>query len=588
MRIELLRHIPDDSRLRGAWNQLIYEMESAEVFYTYEWALSVSRAYAKSHVPLLALAWEGEQLVGVASLATARDGHDAFFLAATTADYCDFISRPSDRNVFVSLVLERVKALGINDLVFANLPADSATVPALRSEARRSGYHRHCRHAYDCAQINFRTAEEREKLQATSLGSKTLRRALQYLGKEGKVEFRDLKDRNAVVAALDDFSKMHVARFLATNRISNLCRPERRFFLRELSSQLGESGAISLSQLMVGDRPAAWNFGFQFGGSWFWYQPTFDSQWERHSPGLCLLAKIVSAGMEDGNTARIDLGLGAEGYKDRFATSTRETLHVTLSNQFSKYIGAYLRYRLAETVKSFPPLEKASRSVRDRVSRGKSRVLQSGPANYLHQSAREAWRHCFGQDEVLLYNRRGARSNSVDTKGNALVAIDYDVLAIAAMEYFDDEDTLTYLLRSASRLRSGQSRGFAFVDPSGVPVHFCWTNALQNFEMAELNASISAPSPNATVIFDSWTPTAKRGQGFFSGAIGAVADLLVAEDRVPWTFTTAANVTAVRGIEKCGFQPQHSLIRNTQFFVQKLQSQSAGNLLNPMAVRKAS
>jgi predicted GNAT family acetyltransferase len=103
-----------------------------------------------------------------------------------------------------------------------------------------------------------------------------------------------------------------------------------------------------------------------------------------------------------------------------------------------------------------------------------------------------------------------------------------------------------------------------------------------------LNASISAPSPNATVIFDSWTPTAKRGQGFFSGAIGAVADLLVAEDRVPWTFTTAANVTAVRGIEKCGFQPQHSLIRNTQFFVQKLQSQSAGNLLNPLAVRKAS
>jgi CelD/BcsL family acetyltransferase involved in cellulose biosynthesis/RimJ/RimL family protein N-acetyltransferase len=588
LRIELLREIPDDSRLRSAWNRLVHEMESAEVFYTYEWALSVSRAYPESHVPLLVLAWEDEQLVGVASLATTPNGYDAFFLAATTGDYCDFVSRPSDRNAFVSSVLERLKAIGINDLVFANLPADSATVPALRSEARHHGYYRYCRHAYDCAQISFQTAEERKKLRATSLGSKTLRRALHYLGKEGNVEFRDLKDRDAVVDALHDFSKMHVARFLATDRISNLCRPERRSFLRELSSQLGESGAISLSQLMVGDRPAAWNFGFQFGGSWFWYQPTFDSQWERHSPGLCLLAKMVAAGMEDGKTGRIDLGLGAEGYKDRFATATRETLHVTLSNQFSKYAGAYLRYHLAETVKSLPPLEKVSRSIRDQVSRGKSRLLESGPAHYLRQIVRGTWCRCFGRDEVLLYTWFGAKSNSIEKNENSLVAIDCDLLATAAMEYFDDEETLTYLRRSASRLRFTQGRGFALLNPSKLPVHFCWTSVLQNFEMAELNASISAPSETATVIFDSWTPAAKRGQGFFTSALGGVADLLVAEDRVPWTFTTTGNTAAVRGIEKCGFQPQHTLIRNKQFFVHQLRSRNSSNRLHPLAVRKAS
>ena len=86
----------------------------------------------------------------------------------------------------------------------------------------------------------------------------------------------------------------HVARFLATGRISNIATAQRRVFLSELARLLSGSGWLALSRMLVADRPIAWNYGFCFHGSWFWYQPTFDSSYERLSPGYCLLSRIIS------------------------------------------------------------------------------------------------------------------------------------------------------------------------------------------------------------------------------------------------------------------------------------------------------
>ena len=93
MHLVLHREIPEDKALGRQWNDLVQQMERPEVFYTYEWALAVYRAYHSTIMPLLVLAYEGESLVGVAALATGVSQERGFFLATTTADYCDFISQ---------------------------------------------------------------------------------------------------------------------------------------------------------------------------------------------------------------------------------------------------------------------------------------------------------------------------------------------------------------------------------------------------------------------------------------------------------------------------------------------------------------
>ena len=63
----------------------------------------------------------------------------------------------------------------------------------------------------------------------------------------------------------------------------------------------------------------------------------------------------------------VDLGLGAEGYKERFGNSTRQTLDVTMTKSWSRHLREIVRYRAANTLKRSPKVESAVRRLLRRV-----------------------------------------------------------------------------------------------------------------------------------------------------------------------------------------------------------------------------
>jgi len=65
----------------------------------------------------------------------------------------------------------------------------------------------------------------------------------------------------------------------------------------------------------------------------------------------------------------VDLGLGAEEYKERFANQSRETLYVTLRASAAKHAREILRYRAAELIKTSPRIEAGTRAVIKRLRR---------------------------------------------------------------------------------------------------------------------------------------------------------------------------------------------------------------------------
>lgn len=337
------------------------QMERPEVFYTSEWALAIQTAYGSSVKPLLLLGYEKDELVGVAALATGRTAKCVGFLAATTADYCDFLSLPQHREEFVAAALHELQARSFTSFTLANLPADSATTQALQNRSRKLGLRIFVRPAYLCAQVELGSGAERQQLKASLAGKKKLRRYLREMERSGPVTFSHLKSRNEIAAALPEFASAHIARFQATGRTSSLESGERRAFLAELARRFNGSRAVTLSMLKIGGEPMAWNFGFQFHKSWFWYQPTFDSRQEINSPGHCLLARIVVDACDMEEMEVVDLGLGAEGYKERFGNRTRQTLHVTLNRSLGRHVGEVARYQAASVLKRVPKMESAVR-----------------------------------------------------------------------------------------------------------------------------------------------------------------------------------------------------------------------------------
>ena len=559
MRLVLLKAIPEDADLRRQWNALALGGEQPQVFFTYEWALAVYRAYRATLRPLLFLGYDGDRLSGVAALATDSSGRRVSFLCATTGDYCDFLSSSEHREEFVVGVLTGLKKQKIGEMVFANLPADSDTATVLRKSSGSTGYRIFARTGYVCAQVSLSALERRGDAKPVLPRKKMLRRFLNAMGREAPVRLDHARSSNAMEAVLPEFIRAHVARFLVTGRISNAARPERREFLAELAKLLSESGWVVLTRMMSGTKVFAWNYGFQFQGTWFWYQPTFVNDLEKYSPGFCLLAKLIEEAADDPTVKTVDLGLGAEEYKDRFANRTREILYVTAHASAARHYREIVRYRAAEIMLASPRMEVTARVARQGWRRLRERLAKDGATAMLSWLARRSRELLWLECEVLFYEW----SSTVPPRSNALTlrALDLSALADATSQCIDDEATLGYLVRAATRVQEGNGEGFGLVDADGKFLHFAWTTCFDGFFLSELQAKVQSPSPDSVMLFDCWTPAAALGHGYYAQTVELIAQQVQEKGGRPWIFSAASNAASIRGLEKTGFQRRYSLVR---------------------------
>ena len=570
----MLQEIPEDETLRRQWDALVERVEQSQVFYTYEWALAVYRAYHASLQPLLFLAYDDQELLcGVAALATGPSGKEASFLCATTGDYCDFLSLPEQRRALMKAVFGELTGRGVRSAAFANLPADSNTVGILREAAGQHRYFCFVRTAYVCAQVSLSLLERKHDGKPAAPGGKRLRRLVNAMAHTAPVRFEHARSWRTVEPILPEFLQAHVSRFLEIGRISNLAHPKRQEFLVELAKLLSEKQWLVLSRLLTGEKPVAWHYGFRFQGTWFWYQPTFDSCVEHYWPGFCMLTRVIQDALEDPTMKTLDLGLGSEAYKAKFANASRETLYVTLHRSFFRHVKSALRDRASTAVKANPAFEKRAEAFRHRVRVLRERFRKQGLVPTALWTARQLIRRVWLRDEVVFYEWQDGRPASQNSDHSEVRRLTLHHLATAASEYIDDRETLTHLLRSAQRLREGKAEGLALIDADGQPVHFAWATVFDGFFLAELNARVEAPSPDSVLLFDCWTPEAVRGRGHYSTSIALMARKFNSAGKRPWIFSAATNTASIRGIEKAGFQRRYSLVRKRIFGLQSVAGQ---------------
>jgi CelD/BcsL family acetyltransferase involved in cellulose biosynthesis len=564
VRVEVLKEIPEDADLSEAWNTLVLAMDSPEVFLTYQWALAASRGFQKNLSPLLFLMYEFEQLVGVVALAIdPKAPRAAFFLTSSTADYCDIVSASENRRAVVLALLEEIQKLGLTDLVLANVPSNSVTLKELPSLAESSRFYITSRTAFDCGVVQMGDDSQRETLLQTLAGKSREKRALKRLTTLGSVKVIHLTEPEQIGASLESIISAQISRFLASNRVSPLVGSERRTFLRQLSDLLAHSGWLKISQLEIDGRPAAWNYGFRFGGSWFWYLPTFQMEYEHVSPGSCLLRLLVEEGARDASLKWLDLGLGDEPYKERFANDSRQTRYVHLSRGLGRHVVSVGRQMITKTAARFPQLGDELRKARALYQTAASRVQETGVVATARYSIRRAVRSVASQDEVLLFE---AVELQVSEEGSEEPAIQLlplipEHLVEASISNAGDPLTLGYLMRCARRMRQPGSSGFLLQDGEGRPVHFLWIDSYDGFHLSEIDHRLEPASPNAAMIFDCWTPAAHRGRGYYATAIRQAAANLRREGRTGWIFSGATNTSSLRGIVKAGFAYRFSLVR---------------------------
>jgi CelD/BcsL family acetyltransferase involved in cellulose biosynthesis len=563
----VLKEVPEDPQLAASWNDLVMRMERPEVFYTHQWALAASRAFRETLLPLTCLVHESDRLSGVAALATLHDSQEnAFFLTANTADYCDVVSEPALRPAVLAAIFQELSRQGVRNFVLANLPASSQTLLQLKKIAQSNHLYYHERAAYECGLITFGDAAERQALLQSIKRKDREKRGLKRMSQMGVVRLSQVAgeqlDENlaAIVTA-------QISRFLATGRVSPLVRPERRQFLEELTRLLDRAGWLRVSRLEIGDLPVAWNFGFRFCDSWFWYLPTFEIQYEDLSPGSCLLRLLVEEAAADSSVKRLDLGLGDEAYKERFANAVCATRHVQLSTSLAQHGKVAVRHHLVESAGRLR-MEATLRKARELARSLQTRVHDDGMIATAAHGFRRGTKHLFANDEVRLFE--APPSESLPDHNLTLTAMDWKQLADAAIANADDLATMNYLTRCASRLKKGAASGFVLRTGDGQTAHFLWVARYDGFHLAEIDYILGSADQSAVMIFDCWTPASHRGRGYYADAIRMAAARLQQQEKRAWIFSAAANHPSLRGIRKAAFVHRFSLVRKRRLGASKV------------------
>ncbi|HZN12471.1 MAG TPA: GNAT family N-acetyltransferase, partial [Blastocatellia bacterium] len=80
----------------------------------------------------------------------------------------------------------------------------------------------------------------------------------------------------------------------------------------------GRRGWLRFTRVEWGGEAVAYHYGMSYGGSYFWYKPSFAPRHARRSPGEVLLRQLLLAAIEE-ESRTFDFGIGEEAFKYRFA-----------------------------------------------------------------------------------------------------------------------------------------------------------------------------------------------------------------------------------------------------------------------------
>jgi CelD/BcsL family acetyltransferase involved in cellulose biosynthesis len=156
-----------------------------------------------------------------------------------------------------------------------------------------------------------------------------LRRRERRLERDHAVAYRVCDDPERLGRDLDTLFALHRARWGAA---SGSFDERRRSLHRDFAAFALSRGLLRLRLLELDGRPAAALYNFRAGGCEWYYQAGRDRALDRDAVGFLLQAHAIRAAAAEG-ASEYRLLRGAEPYKDRFATHSRDVVTLSLDNE---------------------------------------------------------------------------------------------------------------------------------------------------------------------------------------------------------------------------------------------------------------
>ena len=335
MRAQVIHPRELDTTTCARWRAVVAQSAFSSAFFAPEWAQIVGFAHADARVAI----WQGPH-GEVFFPFTEHGDRDASAIGGVLSDYHGAVfagTAPAWRPL--------LQACRLSTYRFDHLPSgqpfvecgrNHGTSPMMQLDGGMDGFYR-------------RLAERGSKFE-------------QWIARKRKAIERDVGPLRfvahvtdaTVLATLVDWKRQHYVRTdvgdiftepATAALIDHALAAHGAAHLAGSSTSAPASFGVALSALWAGDRLVAAHLGLHTPTTWHWWLPTYDRDSARYSPGQLLLVELAAHAANAG-ARTIDLGKGAEEYKERVATTAEPLFIGRADTSRARRVLRSLRHRI--------------------------------------------------------------------------------------------------------------------------------------------------------------------------------------------------------------------------------------------------
>jgi CelD/BcsL family acetyltransferase involved in cellulose biosynthesis len=236
----------------------------------------------------------------------------AYFVgSADVCDYLDFVIAPGMERDFFDVLLDDLKAKGINYLDLMPLRPDSTVLTDLVGTAQNRGYQVLCQPEDVSLEVNLPSTWEEYLATLDKKQRHEVRRKLRRLWEVGNVEHHCLQLGQEVEDYMGTFLKLFS---LSRDEKAHFMTSQMESFFRSLAKAMAEVGLLRFGVIELNAQPVAMTMGFDYDDSHYLYNSAYDPQFNYLSVGLLCKVLCLKESIEKGKK-KWDFLKGDETYK---------------------------------------------------------------------------------------------------------------------------------------------------------------------------------------------------------------------------------------------------------------------------------
>ncbi|MET0068351.1 MAG: GNAT family N-acetyltransferase [Candidatus Thiodiazotropha sp.] len=332
-------HVADISDIplsREAWNRLVSQNETNTLFLTHEWFSSWYDTFSVGHELCLLLVYEGENPIGFAPLVVCKhdNKHKTLqFAGYCNADYLDFVA-PTSKKQVINLIFNYLVD-EFNDwdrILLYNIPSESSTSAYIEEACNRLNLPCLERNAINCPYLQIEGHQEEVDRLINKYRNK---RPFNYFSKQGELIFRRLSQED-IDKHLPVFFSQHIQRWEGTPFPSLFNNHLNQLLYKNVAQQFVDTDWLHFSVVELDGKPISYHYGFDYDDKYYWYKPSFNTDYSAHSPGILMVRYLIESALIR-QRKELDFTIGDEPFKKRFTNSKRHNINLDVFRKKKTY-----------------------------------------------------------------------------------------------------------------------------------------------------------------------------------------------------------------------------------------------------------